>query len=52
MSVAVEKDNWTVALFGENIFDKYAYTAVTNDPSFVFTALGSASAGTAFDVRR
>lgn len=48
-NIGIEKGNWTVSLFGENIFDKYAETSVTNDRSFVYTAEG---AGTAFAVRR
>lgn len=44
------KDNWQVALFGDNIFDQYAFTAVTNDRSYLdYTVAGD---GTSFDVRR
>lgn len=49
-NIGIEKGNWMVSLFGENIFDKYAETSVTNDRSFVYTAEGSD--GTAFAVRR
>ncbi|HEY5758228.1 MAG TPA: TonB-dependent receptor [Steroidobacter sp.] len=48
-NIGIEKGNWAVSLFGENIFDKYAETSVTNDRSFVYTA---ASPDTAFAVRR
>lgn len=49
-NIGIEKGNWMVSLFGENIYNKYAETAVTNDSSFVYTAEGSD--GTAFAVRR
>jgi iron complex outermembrane recepter protein len=53
-NIGVEKGNWMVSLFGENIFDKYAETAVTNDSSFVFDAHGGSAANptTSFAVRR
>jgi iron complex outermembrane receptor protein len=49
-NIGIERGNWMVSLFGENIFDKYGETSVTNDRSFVYTAEGSD--GTAFAVRR
>lgn len=53
-NIGIEKGNWMVSLFGENIFDKYAETSVTNDRSFVFDALGGSAAAptTSFAVRR
>jgi outer membrane receptor protein involved in Fe transport len=53
MALSVEKDNWMVGLYGENIWNKYAATAVTNDKSFNYTVLGGTAADpTAFAVRR
>jgi outer membrane receptor protein involved in Fe transport len=53
-NIGVEKGNWMVSLFGENIWDKYAETSVTNDSSFVFDARGGSAANptTSFAVRR
>jgi len=53
MAFSLEKDNWMVGLFGENIWNKYAATAVTNDKSFNYTVFGGTAADpTAFAVRR
>jgi len=53
MTLSLEKDNWMVGLFGQNIWNKYAATAVTNDKSFDYTVLGgTATDPTAFAVRR
>jgi iron complex outermembrane receptor protein len=53
LAFSVEKDNWMVGLYGENIWNKYAATAVTNDKSFNYTVLGGTAADpTAFAVRR
>jgi outer membrane receptor protein involved in Fe transport len=53
MTLSIEKDNWMVGLFGQNIWNKYAATAVTNDKSFDYTVLGGTAADpTAFAVRR
>jgi iron complex outermembrane receptor protein len=49
-SFGIEKDTWQVMLYGENIFNKYAYTAVGQDRSFLYNAV--ASDGREFDVRR
>lgn len=52
-NIGLEKGNWMVSLFGENIFDKYAETSVTNDKSFVYDAWGSGTPpSTEFAVRR
>ena len=53
MTLSIEKDNWMVGLFGQNIWNKYASTAVTNDKSFNYTVFGGTAADpTAFAVRR
>jgi outer membrane receptor protein involved in Fe transport len=48
--IGIEKDNWQISLFGENIFNKYAVTAVGQDRSFLYNAVDSD--GREFDVRR
>lgn len=53
MTLSLEKDNWMVGLYGQNIWNKYAATAVTNDKSFNYTVSGgTATDPTAFAVRR
>ncbi|MFT4046363.1 MAG: TonB-dependent receptor [Solimonas sp.] len=45
----VAADRWEVSLYGENIFNKYAITSVTQDKSYIYdNDLGSET----FDVRR
>jgi iron complex outermembrane recepter protein len=52
-SIGIKKGNWMVSLFGENIWDKYGETAVTNDQSFVYDAVDGATASDpSFAVRR
>jgi len=34
-SVGLEKGRWQVSLYGENLFNKYAYTATTADRSYL-----------------
>jgi outer membrane receptor protein involved in Fe transport len=53
MALSFEKDNWTVGVFGQNIWNTYAATAVTQDKSFNYTVLGGTAADpTAFALRR
>jgi outer membrane receptor protein involved in Fe transport len=35
-SVGIGKDNWQVSLYGLNLFNKYAYTAVSEDTTYIF----------------
>jgi len=53
MALSFEKDSWMVGVYGQNIWNKYAATAVTNDKSFNYTVTGgSVTDPTSFAVRR